>query len=50
MTESRNANARTNGLYGAHGRALMVDISTGEHHVETIPPATTPATGTAWTR
>ncbi len=26
-----------NGLYGAHGRALVVDLSTGEHQVETIP-------------
>ena len=36
MNESRNGNGG-NGLYGAHGRALVVDLSTGEHRVETIP-------------
>lgn len=36
MTEPRNGNGG-NGLYGAHGRALVVDLSTGEHRTETIP-------------
>ena len=36
MNDSRNGNSG-NGLYGAHGRALVVDLSTGEHRVETIP-------------
>lgn len=36
MTKPRNGNG-ANGLYGAHGRALVVDLSTGEHHAETIP-------------
>ncbi len=36
MSESPNGNSG-NGLYGAHGRALVVDLSTGEHRVETIP-------------
>lgn len=37
MTQPQHGNGQTNGLYGAHGRALVVDLSTGEHHVETIP-------------
>ncbi len=38
MNESRHGNGNGgNGLYGAHGRALMVDLSTGEHRTETIP-------------
>ncbi len=36
MNEPRNGNAG-NGLYGAHGRALFVDLSTGAYHAETIP-------------
>ncbi len=36
MTAHPNGNG-SNGLYGAHGRALVVDLSTGEHHDETIP-------------
>ncbi len=36
MTAHGNGNG-SNGLYGAHGRALVVDLSTGEHHAETIP-------------
>ncbi|HVS66888.1 MAG TPA: aldehyde ferredoxin oxidoreductase N-terminal domain-containing protein, partial [Thermoanaerobaculia bacterium] len=31
------ANAATNGRYGIHGRALVVDLSTGEHSVEEVP-------------
>jgi aldehyde:ferredoxin oxidoreductase len=27
----------TNGRYGAHGRALVVDLSTGEHTAEEVP-------------
>ena len=38
MNESRHGNGNGgNGLYGAHGRALVVDLSTGEHRSETIP-------------
>lgn len=36
MTEPRNGNG-AHGLYGAHGRALVVDLSTGEHRTEPIP-------------
>ena len=36
MTAHGNGNG-SNGLYGAHGRSLVVDLSTGEHHTETIP-------------
>ena len=36
MTAHLHGNGR-NGLYGAHGTALVVDLSTGEHEVETIP-------------
>ena len=36
MTAHETGN-RDNGLYGAHGRSLVVDLSTGEHHTETIP-------------
>ena len=36
MTAHGNGNG-SNGLYGAHGRALVVDLSTGEHYAETIP-------------
>lgn len=37
MTAHGNGNGHANGLYGAHGRALVVDLSTGEHRVESIP-------------
>ncbi len=37
MSQPHNGNGHTNGLYGAHGTALVVDLSTGEHEVETIP-------------
>ncbi len=37
MTDSTNGSNGRNGLCGAHGRALVVDLSTGEHEVQEIP-------------